>query len=75
MQLDNYPRPDFIKMDIEGEETAALRGSSRILAERRAVWFTATHGSVVRSEISALLTSQNYTLDWVTHSEVCARSV
>jgi len=45
------------------------------LAERRAVWFIATHGSVVRSEISALLTSQNYTLDWVTHSEVCARSV
>jgi len=57
MQLDNYPRPDFIKMDIEGEETAALHGSSRILAERRAVWFIATHGSVVRSEISALLTS------------------
>ena len=56
-------------------KTAALRGSSRILAERRAVWFIATHGSVVRSEISALLTSQNYTLDWVTHSEVCARSV
>jgi len=57
MQLDNYPRPDFIKMDIEGEETAALHGSSRILAERRAVWFIATRGSVVRSKISALLTS------------------
>ncbi len=75
VQLDNYPRPDFIKMDIEGGETAALRGSTKILAERRAVWFIATHGSVARTEISALLTGRNYTLDWVTHSEVCARAV
>jgi FkbM family methyltransferase len=75
VQLDNYPRPDFIKMDIEGGETAALRGSAKILAERRAIWFIATHGGMVRTEISALLTSQNYTLDWVTHSEVCARAI
>ena len=74
VQLDNCPRPDFVKMDIEGEETAALRGSARILAERHAVWFIATHGNAVRTEISALLTSQNYTLDWVTRSEVCARA-
>jgi FkbM family methyltransferase len=39
VQLDNYPRPDLIKMDIEGGETAALRGSAKILAERHAVWF------------------------------------
>jgi FkbM family methyltransferase len=74
VKLDTYPRPDFIKMDIEGEETAALRGSARILAERHAVWFIATHGSAVRTEISALLSNQNYTLDWVTRSEVCARA-
>jgi FkbM family methyltransferase len=73
--LDNYPRPDFIKMDIEGEETAALRGSTSILAERQAVWFIAVHGSAVRTEVSALLTNQNYTLHWVTDSEVCARAV
>ena len=69
VKLDTYPRPDFIKMDIEGEETAALRGSARILAERHAVWFIAVHGSTVRVEISALLTSQNFTLHWLTHGD------
>ena len=36
-------RPDLIKMDIEGGETAALHGSVKILAERHAVWFIALH--------------------------------
>jgi FkbM family methyltransferase len=70
VQLDNYPRPDIIKMDIEGEEIAALRGSARILAERHAVWFIAVHWT----ETEALLASQNYTVKWVTCSELYARA-
>jgi FkbM family methyltransferase len=74
LQLDNYPRPDFIKMDIEGGETAALRGSRKILAERHAVWFIAVHGPAC-TETPALLASQNYTLEWVTQGEICARAM
>ncbi len=74
VQLDNFSRPDFIKMDIEGGETAALRGSAKILAERHAVWFIALHG-LACAETPRLLTSQNYTLDWVTTDEICARAV
>ena len=73
VQLDNYPKPDFIKMDIEGEETAALRGSAKILAERHAVWFIAVHGPAY-IEIPALLASQNYTVKWVTQGEIYARA-
>ena len=73
VQLDNYPRPDFIKMDIEGEETAALHGSANILAERHAVWFIAVHGPAY-IEIPALLASQNYTVKWVTQGEIYARA-
>ncbi len=74
VQLDNFPRPDFIKMDIEGGETAALRGSAQILTERNAVWFVALHGTAY-TETPALLTSQNYALEWVTRGEICARPV
>ena len=73
VQLDNYPRPNFIKMDIEGGETAALRGSAKILAERHTVWFIALHGPA-HTETPALLASQNYKLEWVTHDEICARA-
>jgi hypothetical protein len=73
VQLDNFPRPDFIKMDIEGEETAALRGSANILAERHAVWFIAVHGPAY-IEKPAFLARQNYTVKWVTQDEIYARA-
>jgi hypothetical protein len=60
-------------MDIEGGETAALRGSVKILAERHAVWFIALYDQSF-TEIPMLLASQNYTLDWVRHGEICARA-
>jgi len=60
-------------MDIEGEETAALRGSAKILSERQAVWFIAVHGPAY-TETPALLASQDYTVEWVTQTEICARA-
>ena len=73
VRLDNYIRPDLIKMDIEGGETAALHRSVKILAERHAVWFIALH-DLTYAELPMLLASQNYKLDWVTHDEICARA-
>lgn len=75
VRLDDYPRPDLVKMDIEGGETAALRGSANILADRHAVWFIAIHDGPAYTETPALLASQNYALEWVTHGEACARAV
>jgi FkbM family methyltransferase len=70
--LDNYPRPDFIKMDIEGGETAALRGSTKILAEGHALWFIALHGPA-HTQTPELLLGRNYTVEWITDTEICAR--
>jgi FkbM family methyltransferase len=38
------PRPDLIKMDIEGAEAAALAGAARLLAEARPVLVLSAHG-------------------------------
>lgn len=40
----NLPPPDLIKMDIEGGESEALRGSHRILCEHRPMILVALHG-------------------------------
>jgi FkbM family methyltransferase len=40
----SLPPPDLIKMDIEGGESEALRGSRRILRENRPVVLVALHG-------------------------------
>jgi FkbM family methyltransferase len=46
MSLDSLslPAPDLIKMDIEGGESEALRGSRRILSEHRPAVLIALHG-------------------------------
>jgi FkbM family methyltransferase len=74
VRLDDYPRPDLVKMDIEGGETAALRGAENILDERHAIWFISVHDGPSYTECPALLTSKNYSLDWIGHGEACARA-
>jgi FkbM family methyltransferase len=45
VRLDDYPTPEFIKMDVEGAEASVLRGAQRIIEERTTTWFLSTHGS------------------------------
>jgi FkbM family methyltransferase len=45
MTLDEFPTPDFVKMDIEGAETLAMDGATRILSEKRTIWFVELHGT------------------------------
>ena len=54
--------PNFIKMDIEGAELAALQGASNIFQCYRPVLFLATHGRAVHTECRQLLESWGY--DW-----------
>jgi FkbM family methyltransferase len=37
--------PSIVKMDIEGGESAALAGATRLLAARRTTWFVALHSA------------------------------
>lgn len=56
------PKPDLIKMDIEGTEFDALSGARLLLSEARPVILLATHGSSINRECCKLLASLNYGL-------------
>lgn len=51
------PRPDIIKMDIEGGETLALRGMRETLQRYRPTLFLATHGKDINADCFAFLES------------------
>lgn len=52
--------PGFVKIDIEGDEAAALRGAARLLAERRPGMIVETHGADVERECADLLRAAGY---------------
>jgi FkbM family methyltransferase len=58
---DGNPTPDFIKMDIEGTEAAALEGASVLLANRQPTWLLATHTEELTVTCKATLARNGYT--------------
>lgn len=54
------PRPDFIKMDIEGAEFLALQGMQSLLAEKPPILSIAIHGNEVFYQCQSLLHEMNY---------------
>jgi FkbM family methyltransferase len=48
------PTPDFIKMDIEGAEVLALKGSRALLAKRRTHWLISLHGNAPNTTEAAV---------------------
>jgi len=52
--------PDFMKIDIEGEEVQALLGATRILAERAPNLLVETHSLSLERECQAILASFGY---------------
>ena len=57
------PRPDFVKMDIEGAEVVALQGSRKLLAERKTNWLISLHGrepDTTREPVHSILREFGY---------------
>jgi FkbM family methyltransferase len=52
--------PNYIKMDIEGAELAALRGAQRCIQQYRPQIFLATHGHEIHSQCCRLLASWGF---------------
>jgi FkbM family methyltransferase len=59
------PTPQYMKVDIEGGEVAALAGARSILETAHPTLFLATHGSDVHRECCELLESLGYRLQAV----------
>ncbi|MGO9455398.1 MAG: FkbM family methyltransferase [Candidatus Binataceae bacterium] len=59
--FDGHP-PDLIKIDVEGAETAVLRGATKTLGESRPVIFLALHGADRGRECAVILRDSDYTL-------------
>ncbi len=67
------PDPAFIKIDIEWQEAAALRGMKRLLLRARPTLFIATHSWQVRDEAIAFLESCDYTVEALPDEALLAR--
>lgn len=71
-QLDDYPPPRLLKIDIEGGEVAALRGARRLLSEHRPVVLCELHGT--NEAICELLEAEGYELSTIEAAETHPRS-
>jgi FkbM family methyltransferase len=60
--LNQAAPPNFIKMDIEGAEVAALRGAKRLLAECSPKWLIELHNSDCATGVREILSAAGYRL-------------
>jgi len=56
----NIPKPDILKIDIEGGEIDCLKGSIRLLSEHKPIIFLATHGFDIKTKCLEILIKHNY---------------
>jgi len=60
VQNENYPVPDFIKIDVEGGEIDVLNGATQTITERRPNLLVATHGDTEHAFVMKFLAELNY---------------
>ena len=56
------PAPDLIKMDVEGAESAVLRGAQRTLQDAAPVLFVALHGDRQRKACATIFRDAGYSI-------------
>jgi hypothetical protein len=61
--VQTHPFPDFIKIDIEGEEGRALQGATRLLEKGSVVICCELHSPALAQEVTALLQSYGYVVE------------
>lgn len=71
----SLPRPDVLKIDIEGAELRALRGAERLLRTARPCILLATHGPELRQACCDLLRGLGYVVTTLDDSEAGADEI
>ena len=62
--------PAIVKMDIEGGESAALFGASRLLSARQTTWFVALHSRQQAEACVAMFRRDGYRLCFPDGAEI-----
>jgi FkbM family methyltransferase len=57
-----HPLPNFIKMDVEGEEGRVFQGARRILREKKPLICCELHSEEAAREVQEILTEYGYTI-------------
>ncbi len=60
IERSGYPAPDFIKMDVEGAELAALHGASGLLSGHHPTLVIAFHGAEIFAKSLGILIAHGY---------------
>ena len=55
--------PSLLKLDVEGEEVAVLRGARRVLEDHRPIVLLSTHSAALRAECHRLLVDLGYVVE------------
>jgi FkbM family methyltransferase len=64
------PSPQFLKIDVEGGETAVLSGARQLLARTHPAIFLSTHGQDLHRKCSGFLISLGYSLRAIDKKDV-----
>ena len=68
-----FPVPDFIKIDIEGAESSALRGALNVLKTRRPTMLIELHTPEEDVAVGAILSDLNYKVERLRPAEEVER--
>lgn len=75
IRLDDYvqeewPVPEFLKIDVEGGAASVIRGARNLIANHRPTIYLELHGPEEQSAVRDLLSTFNYRAQTLTGSEV-----
>jgi FkbM family methyltransferase len=62
--------PNFIKMDVEGEESKVLEGAGLILQKKNSIWLIALHGEDQRNRVLNIFKKYGYKVSMLNGSEL-----
>jgi FkbM family methyltransferase len=57
---ETHPPPDFLKIDVEGEEVNVLRGARKILETKRSIIWCELHSAELGRDVLAILSEYGY---------------